>query len=108
MNILLSTTNNIPNHKINKIIGVICGEAVISTNALQDRMSGLKATFGGKLENYTKLIQKSREEAEENLLEEAISYNADAVIGVRYATTSIMQGTAEIMVYGTAVKLEKI
>ena len=108
MDILLSTTNEITGYKINKMIGIVCGEAVISTSGVQDTVMGWKATFGGKLNTYSNLMQQSRKEAEDKLLKEALSYDADAIIGVKYTTSSIMQGTSEIMVYGTAVTLEKI
>lgn len=70
-------------------------------------MAGLRQIVGGEIKGYTKMITETREEALQRMIQEAEKLNADAVVNVRFATSEVMQGSAEILVYGTAVKLSK-
>ena len=108
MSIFLSTTDSITGYKVIKTIGIVCGEEVIATSAGEDFVTDWKAMFGGKLKKYRSLMTEARISAEGRIIEEAESVGADAIIGVKYSSSSIMQGASEIMVYGTAVQLEKV
>lgn len=87
-----------------EMIGLVFGSVVQSKNIGQDIGAGLKSIVGGELEGYTEMMEEAREIATERMIKKAESLGADAVINVRYATSAIMQGASEVMVYGTAVK----
>lgn len=102
---ILSTTETVPNREITAILGIARGSTVRARNIGRDFFAGLKNIVGGEIEEYTKLLAQAREQAIERLLIDAEKLGADAVINVRFTTSMIVQGTAEIMAYGTAVKL---
>ncbi len=85
-------------------IGLVKGSMIQSKHIGRDIMSGLKTIIGGELRAYSDMINEARATATQRMVEEAQREGADAVINVRYATSSILQGAAEVMVYGTAVK----
>ena len=87
------------------VIGVVKGSTIRSTNMFKDISAGLKSIVGGEVVNYTQMMSESRQIATKRMVDEAESLGADAVINIRYATSSIMQGASEMMVYGTAVKI---
>lgn len=91
--------------KIKKHLGVVQGSSVRAKHAGRDIMAGFKNLVGGELKGYTELLQESREEATERMIAQAKSLGANAVLNVRYSTSSIAAGAAEIYVYGTAVQL---
>jgi len=90
--------------KVIETISLVKGSTIQSKNIGKDIMSGLKTLVGGELTFYTEMMNEARAIATKRMVEEAISLGADAVISIRYATSSIMQGAAEVIVYGTAVK----
>ena len=102
---IITTTESIPNHEINKICGIARGSTVRARNIGSDILAGLKNIVGGEIDEYTKLQASSREQALQRMIKDAEKLDADAVINVRISTSMIMQGAAEILVYGTAVKL---
>ena len=104
--IILSTTDFIPNRDIIEILGIARGSTVRARNIGRDIFAGLKNIVGGEIEEYTKLQAQSREQAIQRVVEDAEKLGADAVINIRMTTSVIMQGAAEILVYGTAVKLK--
>ena len=104
--IILSTTDFIPNRDIIEILGIARGSTVRARNIGRDIFAGLKNIVGGEIEEYTKLQAQSREQAIQRVVEDAEKLDADAVINIRMTTSVIMQGAAEILVYGTAVKLK--
>ena len=104
--IILSTTDFIPNREIDEIMGIARGSTVRARNIGRDIFAGLKNIVGGEIEEYTKLQAQSREQALQRVVEDAEKLGADAVINIRMTTSVIMQGAAEILVYGTAVKLK--
>ena len=85
-------------------ISIVKGAMIQSKHLGRDIMSGLKTIVGGELKAYSEMINEARAVATERMVEEAKQLGADAVINVRYATSAIMQGAAEVMVYGTAVR----
>lgn len=103
--IILSNTETIPGRSITEFYGVVTGNTVRAKHVGRDFMAGLKNIVGGELKGYTELLQDSRNEATERMIEQAVSMGANAVVNVRYATSSIAQGAAELFAYGTAVRV---
>lgn len=87
-------------------LSIVRGSTVRAKHVGKDFMSGLKTLVGGEIVAYKEMIDESREIATKRMVEEAEKLGADAVINIRYATSAIMQGAAEVIVYGTAVKLK--
>lgn len=103
---IITTTENVPGKEIAEILGVCRGSTVRARNIGRDIFAGLKNIIGGEIEEYTKLQAESREQAIERMIADAQSMNADAIVNLRLTTAMIMQGTAEILAYGTAVKFK--
>ena len=102
----ISNTESIPGRTIVQFFGVVTGNTVRAKHIGRDIMAGLKNIVGGELVGYTELLQDSRKEATDRMMEQARSMGANAVVNVRFATSSISQGAAELFAYGTAVKVE--
>ena len=102
---MLLTTGFEIDGKNGKVLGIVRGNTIRARWLGRDIMAGLKTLIGGEIRSYTDLIEKAREEAVERMIKNAEELGADAIIGVRFTTTAIMQGASEILVYGTAVKL---
>tara|TARA_Y100000310_G_C20577806_1_gene761362 strand:- start:109 stop:423 length:315 start_codon:yes stop_codon:yes gene_type:complete len=102
---IISTTDFIPDREISEILGIARGSTVRARNIGRDIFAGLKNIVGGEIGEYTKLQAESREQALQRMIEDAKKLNADAIINVRLTTSMVMQGAAEILAYGTAVKL---
>ena len=103
---IVTTTENIPGKEIVEILGLSRGSTVRARNVGRDIFAALKNLIGGEINEYTKLQADSREQALQRMIIDAESLGADAVINVRITTSMIMQGVAEILAYGTAVKLK--
>lgn len=103
---ILTTTEFIPNREVGEILGVARGSTVRARHVGRDILAGLKNIVGGEIEEYTKLQAQSREQAIQRMTEDAERMGADAIIGVRMMTSMVAQGAAEILIYGTAVKLK--
>ena len=103
---ILSTTETIPGRTIKRFFGVVTGSTVRSKHIGRDLMAGIKNIFGGELKGYTELLQESREDALARMIQEAESLGANAVVNLRFATSSITQGAAELFAYGTAVQVD--
>ena len=103
---ILSTTETIPGRTIKRFFGVVTGSTVRSKHIGRDFMAGLKNIFGGELKGYTELLNEARKEAMERMIEQARSLGANAVVNVRFGTSSVAQGAAELFAYGTAVRVE--
>jgi len=102
----ISNTESIPGRQIVEFYGVVSGNTVRAKHIGRDIMAGLKNVVGGELKGYTELLQDSRKEATDRMIEQAQSMGANAVVNVRFATSSISQGAAELFAYGTAVRVE--
>jgi len=87
-------------------LGLVRGSMIQSKHAGKDIMAGLKTFVGGELKGYTQMLEESREIAMQRMAEQATRLGADAVIGVRFTSSSVMQGAAEVTAYGTAVKFK--
>lgn len=103
---LLVTTDNIEGKKIEEVLGVVKGEIVQSKHVGKDFMAGMKTLVGGEIKGYTEMISEARGIATKRMIEEAEKLGADAIVGVRYGSSGVMQGAAEMIAYGTAVKLK--
>lgn len=103
---LLTNIEIIPGKRITQHLGLVQGSSVRSKHVGRDFMAGLKNIFGGELKGYTELLQESRDEATERMVAQATAVGANAVLNIRFSTSSIAVGAAEIFAYGTAVVLE--
>lgn len=103
---IISNTESIPGRHIVEFYGVVTGNTVRAKHVGRDIMAGLKNIVGGELKGYTELLQDSRQEATDRMIEQAQSMGANAVVNVRFATSSISQGAAELFAYGTAVRVQ--
>ena len=103
---LCSNTEDIPGQQIVEFYGVVTGSTVRAKHIGRDIAASLKNFVGGELKGYTELLQEARKEALHRMMEQARSGGANAVINVRFATSSVAQGAAELFAYGTAVKVE--
>ena len=104
--VLISNMELIPGKRVTEHLGLVQGSSVRAKHVGRDIMAGLKNIFGGELKGYTELLQESRDEAMERMHKQAEAVGANAILNVRFSTSSIAQGAAEIYVYGTAVVLE--
>jgi len=104
---IISTTETIPGREIIEILGIARGSTVRARSFAHDFFAGIKNIVGGEIEEYTKLQAKSREQAMKRMIDDAQRMGADAIIGFRLTTSTIMQGASEILAYGTAVKLRQ-
>ena len=104
--IITTTTAEIPGKKVAKILGVVKGNTIRARHLGRDIMAGFKTIIGGEIKSYTQMTTQAREEAFNRMVNEAIDLKADAIINIRFATSVVMQGAAEMLAYGTAVKLK--
>ncbi|MBD3305144.1 heavy metal-binding domain-containing protein [candidate division KSB3 bacterium] len=103
---ILTNIESVPGKRIVEHFGVVSGSTVRAKHIGKDLWAGLKNITGGELKGYTDLLQESRNEATNRMIQEATQLGANAIINVRYATSSVAQGAAELYVYGTAVRVE--
>ena len=96
-------TENIPGQKY-ELIGLVKGSMIQSKHLGRDIGNTLKSIVGGELRGYSEMLNEARAIATKRMMQEADTLNADAVVNIRYTTSTVMQGAAEILVYGTAVK----
>lgn len=97
----------IPGEEITEALGIVKGQIVQSKNIGRDFMAGMKTIVGGEIVSYTEMIATARQMATKRMVDDAKSLGADAIINVRYGSSAVMNGAAEIIAYGTAVKLKK-
>ena len=101
---MLIVTSETLSGKNLEMLGIVKGSTIQTVNAIKDIGSGLKTLVGGELGNYNKMMESARELATSRMVEEAQKLGADAIICMRYSSSSIMQSAAEVLAYGTAVK----
>jgi uncharacterized protein YbjQ (UPF0145 family) len=104
--ILIVTTDSIPDKEIAETLGLVKGNTIQTRHIGSDIVAGLKSIIGGEIKGYVKAFTLAREEATERMVTEAQALGADAIVCTRYSTSQIMNGGAEILAYGTAVKLK--
>ena len=105
---IIVNTDHVVGHDIKESLGVVKGAIVQSKNIGRDFMAGMKTLVGGEIVGYTKMISEARDIATKRMIEEAEKLEADAIVNVRYGSSAVMQGAAEIIAYGTAVKFKKV
>lgn len=103
----LVSIDYIPGEEITETLGVVKGQIVQSKNIGRDFMAGMKTIVGGEIKAYTEMIATARSMATKRMVDDAENLGADAIIGIRYGSSAVMNGAAEIIAYGTAVKLKK-
>jgi len=102
---LLTNLETVPGRKITQHFGLVQGNTIRAKHVGKDFLAGIKNIFGGELGAYTELLAESRKEATDRMIAQAQSMGANAIVNVRYSTSSVAQGAAELYAYGTAVKL---
>ena len=103
---ILTTIESIPDKKIVAHFGIVTGSTVRSKHFGRDLFAGLKNIIGGELKGYTELMEETRNEATERMIAQATKFGANAVVGIRFSTSDVAPGAAEVFAYGTAVKVE--
>jgi len=102
---ILTTSNTIKEKKIEKNLGLVLGNTIRAKHIGKDILAGLRSIVGGEIKEYTEALSEARDIAIKRMIEQANELGADAIIGVRFTTSQVMTGAAELLVYGTAVKL---
>lgn len=102
---ILATTNEIHAKEITEILGLVRGNTIRARHLGRDIMASLRGIVGGEVRDYTKMMAEAREQALDRMIAEAEALGANAITGVRFSTSFVMQGAAEFLVYGTAVKV---
>lgn len=97
----------VPGYEVVEALGIVKGQIVQSKNIGRDFMAGMKTIVGGEIVGYTEMIATARQMATKRMVDEANNLGADAIVGIRYGSSAVMNGAAEIIAYGTAVKLKK-
>ena len=100
---ILTNVESIPGHTITEHYGLVQGSTIRAKHVGRDLMAGLKNIVGGELKGYTELMMEAHQEATNRMIEQAQQLGANAIINVRFTTTSVTQGAAEMLAYGTAV-----
>ncbi len=105
MSVTVTMGETVPGRQVASVVGLARGNVVRARFFGRDILAGLRNIVGGEVEEYTKLLAESREQAYDRMVAHAESLGADAVISFRFTTSTVMEGSAEILAYGTAVKL---
>jgi uncharacterized protein YbjQ (UPF0145 family) len=106
--VILLTTESLPGHRIVEVMGLVRGNSVRTRHLGYDIMARLKNVVGGEVVEYTKMIAECREQALDRLVADAEDMGANAVLGMRFVTSEIMEGASELLAYGTAVRVEPL
>jgi uncharacterized protein YbjQ (UPF0145 family) len=103
---ILVNTNDVPDKTITKVYGLVKGNTIHSKHLGKDIMAGFRTLVGGEVKEYTQMMSEARKVALKRMVEDAEAMGANAVVNVRFTTSSVMQGAAELLAYGTAVRVE--
>ncbi len=103
----LYTIENVPGIKVEKVLGLVKGEIVQSKHIGKDILASFKTIVGGEIKDYTQMISEARGIATSRMIYEAEKLGANAILGIRYSSSAVMEGAAEILVYGTAVVIKE-
>lgn len=104
---LVTTQDEFAEHEILETIGLVKGSTIRARHIGKDILAGLRTLIGGEITEYTKMMGESREQAMDRMIADAKSKNADAIVAMRFTTSSIMENSAELLAFGTAVKLKQ-
>lgn len=102
---LITTQDEFSDYQITKTLGLVKGNTIRARHVGKDIMAGLRMLVGGEIMEYTKMLAESREQALDRMIKNAEQLGADGIVCVRFTTSGVMQGSAELLAYGTAVKL---
>ncbi len=105
---IVVTTDSVPGYEVEEVLGFVVGNVVRSKHLGKDIAAAFKTLAGGEIRSYTEMLTEARNIAIQRMIDEAEKLGADAVLAVRLGSSSVMSGAAEIVAYGTAVKLKKI
>ena len=105
---LITTSDELGDKRILRTLGLACGSTVRARNVGSDILSGLRGVIGGEVKGYTRLLAESREQAIQRMVEQAEQMGANAIVSMRFATSLVMNGAAELLAYGTAVEVEQL
>jgi len=103
---LITTQNRFEDHEIVETLGLVQGNTIRARHVGKDILAGLRTIIGGEITEYTKMLAESREQAMDRMIANAKKMGADGIVGMRFTTSSVMQGAAELLAYGTAVTLK--
>ena len=103
----MTTQDRFEDATIIKTLGLVRGNTIRSRHLGKDILAGLRSLIGGEITEYTKMLAEAREQSLDRMIAEAKKLGADAIVAVRFVTAPVMQGAAELLAYGTAVKLDK-
>jgi len=103
---IITTSDQVEGKKIVKTIGMVKGSTIRARHLGRDIMAGLRGVVGGEITEYTKMMAESREQAIQRMVEDAEKQGANAIVGMRFTTSMVMQNASEILAYGTAVVVE--
>lgn len=103
---LVTTTENITGREIDQVLGITRGNVIRAKHVGTDIIASLRSLVGGEVTEYTKLMAEAREQAYDRMVQDARNMGADAIVGMRFTTSMVMAGSAEILAFGTAVKLK--
>ena len=104
----MTSPDDLPGYRVVTTLGLVRGNTVRARNVGVDFLAGLKSLVGGEIGDYTQMLAQSREQSIDRMRAEALSLGANAILAVRFTTSTVMQGAAEILVYGTAVVVEPV
>ncbi len=105
--ILITTQDEFADYNIIETLGMVKGNTIRARHIGKDIMAGLRTIVGGEITEYTKMLAESREQSLDRMIAQAQEMGADGIVCMRFTTSAVMQGSAELLAYGTAVKLEK-
>jgi len=105
--VLVTTIDRIPGHEISEVLGLVQGSTIRARHLGRDIMAGLRNVVGGEIKDYAQMLTEARQLAIQRMVKEAERLGADAILGVRLATAQTMAGAAEVLAYGTAVRLKR-
>ncbi len=102
------TTDDYPGHRIVEVLGIVRGNTIRTRHVGHDLVAAFKSLVGGEIAEYTKLMAEAREQSLDRMRAEAAARGGNAIVGARFTTSMVMNGAAEILVYGTAVRVERL
>ena len=104
---IITTQDELADYRITATLGLVRGNTIRARHLGKDILAGLRNLVGGEISEYTKMLAEAREQSLDRMTREAQRLGADAIVAMRFATSPVMQGAAELLAYGTAVKIEK-
>lgn len=105
--VLITTQDELADYEITKTLGLVRGNTIRARHVGKDILAGLRTLVGGEITEYTKMLAESREQAIDRMVAEAERLGADAIVCMRFTTSPVMQGSAELLAYGTAVEIRR-